>query len=176
MSLHSNRLSSFQSLLAQPEIDLDALRGLAYDGIPEEDPALRSTVWKLLLRVLPPSASEWDTVCDKKRSQYRQFCEELISKPSKLSTADEHTQQQHYVAIPTRMDVTHGDHPLSTHMTSRWNAYFADVEIREQIERDVDRTHPDLHFFRGQSTAARGHRASMCRALFVFAKLNPGLR
>jgi hypothetical protein len=51
-----------------------------------------------------------------------------------------------------------------------------DVEVQEQIERDVARTHPDMHFFCGAGTAAAQHRAQMRRALFVFAKLNPGLR
>lgn len=51
-----------------------------------------------------------------------------------------------------------------------------DVEVQEQIERDVARTHPDMHFFSGASGAAATHRAHLRRALFVFAKLNPGLR
>jgi hypothetical protein len=51
-----------------------------------------------------------------------------------------------------------------------------DVEVQEQIERDVARTHPDMHFFSAASRAAEQHRAQMRRALFVFAKLNPGLR
>lgn len=110
-----------------------------------------------------------------------------------------------------------------------------DVEVQEQIERDVARTHPDMHFFSGgppaacccntclpvplfrgtpwqriclpclagvqhnvntsllcphrlaalsthpafgagPSGAAAEHRRQMRRALFVFAKLNPGLR
>lgn len=177
MSHHSSRLSSFRSILTQPQIDLDALRCLAYDGIPEEHPELRSTVWKLLLRVLPTTPSEWDAACDRKRAQYRQFCQEFTLKPSTTETSRRSKPQGvHDVQEPSRMNVTHGDHPLSTHTTSRWNTYFADVEIHEQIERDVDRTHPDLHFFRGQSSVAKGHRAAMCRALFVFAKLNPGLR
>ena len=46
----------------------------------------------------------------------------------------------------------------------------------EQIERDVMRTHPDMHFFSGDGADAAAHRAEMRRALFLFAKLNPGLR
>ena len=48
--------------------------------------------------------------------------------------------------------------------------------MQEQIERDVARTHPDMHFFSGEGGAAATRRAQMRRALFVFAKLNPGLR
>ena len=54
------------------------------------------------------------------------------------------------------------------------------MEIQEQIERDVARTHPDMHFFSADAGAgaapAAEHRRQMRRALFVFAKLNPGLR
>lgn len=40
----------------------------------------------------------------------------------------------------------------------------------------MDRTHPDLNFFSGATPAAAAHRAALRRSLFVFAKLNPGLR
>lgn len=46
----------------------------------------------------------------------------------------------------------------------------------EQIDRDVMRTHPDMHFFSGDSAEAEQHRKEMKRCLFMFAKLNPGLR
>jgi hypothetical protein len=46
----------------------------------------------------------------------------------------------------------------------------------EQIDRDVMRTHPDMHFFSGDTREAEGHRTEMKRALFMYAKLNPGLR
>ncbi len=34
-----------------------------------------------------------------------------------------------------------------------------DAEIAEQIERDVLRTHPDMHFFSGDDGSAVTHRA-----------------
>jgi hypothetical protein len=46
----------------------------------------------------------------------------------------------------------------------------------EQIDRDVMRTHPDMHFFSGDTPEAERHRTEMKRALFMYAKLNPGLR
>ncbi len=33
-----------------------------------------------------------------------------------------------------------------------------DNEIQEQIERDVLRTHPDMHFFSGETPEAEEHR------------------
>eukprot|EP00878_Enallax_costatus_P018401 GHUV01019370.1.p1 GENE.GHUV01019370.1~~GHUV01019370.1.p1 ORF type:complete len:374 (+),score=126.28 GHUV01019370.1:171-1292(+) len=68
------------------------------------------------------------------------------------------------------------DHPLSLQSTSTWHTYFKDNEIMEQIDRDVMRTHPDMHFFSGDTEEAEQHRREMKRCLFMFAKLNPGLR
>jgi hypothetical protein len=56
-------------------------------------------------------------------------------------------------------DVTHDDHPLALSNTSKWNTFFKDNEIKEQIDRDVMRTHPDMHFFSGETPAAEQHRA-----------------
>jgi predicted lysophospholipase L1 biosynthesis ABC-type transport system permease subunit len=38
-----------------------------------------------------------------------------------------------------------------------------DNEIMEQIDRDVMRTHPDMHFFSGDSADAEQHRREMKR-------------
>ena len=65
---------------------------------------------------------------------------------------------------------------MSTSDSSKWRAFFEDAELRDQIHRDVERTHPDLHFFSGAGPEAEARRAAMRRALFLFAKLNPGLR
>uniref|UniRef100_A0A061RHF4 Tbc1 domain family member 13-like n=1 Tax=Tetraselmis sp. GSL018 TaxID=582737 RepID=A0A061RHF4_9CHLO len=73
------------------------------------------------------------------------------------------------------MSVEEDDHPLSQGDTSVWNAFFKDAEVMEQIERDVVRTHPDMHFFSGDKTDPVRHREEMKRALFIYAKLNPGL-
>lgn len=68
------------------------------------------------------------------------------------------------------------DHPLSLASTSQWKVFFQDTEIMHQVERDVQRTHPDLEFFVGESCEATVHREELKRALFMYAKLNPGLR
>lgn len=74
-----------------------------------------------------------------------------------------------------RARISSEDHPLSVRDDSKWKRFFEDVEMKEQIQRDVDRTHPDLHFFSGDTAIASLRRESMKRALFVYAKLNPGI-
>ncbi|GMN63920.1 hypothetical protein TIFTF001_032979 [Ficus carica] len=76
----------------------------------------------------------------------------------------------------SRSEISHGEHPLSLGKTSIWNQFFQDTEIVEQIDRDVKRTHPDMHFFSGDSQFAKSNQDALKNILMVFAKLNPGIR
>lgn len=44
-----------------------------------------------------------------------------------------------------------------------------DAEMMEQIDRDVMRTHPDMHFFSGSDGAAVTHREVTCPSLSLEA-------
>ncbi|KAK9818717.1 hypothetical protein WJX74_002076 [Apatococcus lobatus] len=153
-----SRVRTFKSTLQASSIDLQELKYLTNSGIPDRD-GLRAIVWKILLGYLPPDQKNWDRILARKRNEYANFCKDLIIEPS-------HGSEE----LPTT-----DDHPLSQNTSSVWNAYFKDAEMHEQIERDVMRTHPDMHFFSGSDGAAVTHRKEMIRALFIFAKLNPGL-
>lgn len=39
------------------------------------------------------------------------------------------------------------DHPLSIHNESKWSQFYKDLEIWDEIEKDVKRTRTDLAFF-----------------------------
>ncbi|KAG1674587.1 hypothetical protein FOA52_001836 [Chlamydomonas sp. UWO 241] len=73
-------------------------------------------------------------------------------------------------------DVTDADHPLSVEQGSEWNTFFQDSEVMLQVERDVLRTQPTMEFFTGETPEAETHREELKRCLFMYAKLNPGLR
>uniref|UniRef100_A0A453G899 Rab-GAP TBC domain-containing protein n=1 Tax=Aegilops tauschii subsp. strangulata TaxID=200361 RepID=A0A453G899_AEGTS len=49
-------------------------------------------------------------------------------------------------------------------------------EMIEQVDRDVKRTHPDIHFFCGDSSFAKSNQDSLRNILIIFAKLNAGIR
>ena len=61
--------------------------------------------------------------------------------------------------------------PLSSRENSAWSAYFKDESILEEINKDVQRTYPDMHFF----VDDKKHYKALHRALFIYAKLNPGI-
>ena len=67
------------------------------------------------------------------------------------------------------------DDPLSVEASSQWAQYWLDAELVEEIHKDVVRTHPDLQFFLDKEHGP-GRYEALQRILFVYAKLNPGVR
>ncbi|KDO47847.1 hypothetical protein CISIN_1g021425mg [Citrus sinensis] len=151
-------------------------------GIPD-GAGIRSTVWKLLLVYLPPDRGLWPSELAKKRSQYKHFKDDLLVNPSEItrrldkSTIYESEEWKcESSGFLSRSEITHDEHPLSLGKSSIWNQFFQDSEIMEQIDRDVKRTHPDMHFFSGDSSFATSNQEALKNILIVFAKLNPGIR
>ncbi|KAL6971014.1 hypothetical protein U1Q18_030694 [Sarracenia purpurea var. burkii] len=168
--------------LSRKVINMGELRRLASQGIPD-GAGIRSTVWKLLLGYLPLDRRLWSSELAKKRSQYKHFKEELLMNPSEItrrlekSTSSENEEAKYETSgLLLRSDITHGEHPLSLGNSSIWNQFFQDSEIREQIDRDVKRTYPEMYFFSGDSQFAKSNQEALRNILIVFAKLNPGIR
>ena len=72
-------------------------------------------------------------------------------------------------ALLSRAALPGGDDPLSAAPGTQWQQRFVEEEIRAQIQRDVERTHPDLHFFRVDGDAASGYRTVRCGDVLVVA-------
>ncbi|KAM6544650.1 hypothetical protein CsatB_025386 [Cannabis sativa] len=177
-----SRQAQLLSELSKKVINMRELRRIASQGIPD-GAGIRSTVWKLLLNYLPPDRSLWSTELAKKRSQYKHFKDDLLMNPSditrrleKSSSHDNDESSYESRCLLSRSQITHGEHPLSLGKTSIWNQFFQDTEIIEQIDRDVHRTHPDMHFFSGDTQFAKSNQEALRSILMVFAKLNPGIR
>ncbi|KAG5040942.1 hypothetical protein AAZX31_05G143100 [Glycine max] len=176
-----SRQAQLLAELSKKVVDMSELRSLACQGIPDAA-GIRSTAWKLLLGYLPPDRGLWSAELAKKRSQYKQFKEEIFMNPSEITrkmfnstncdTGDANCAR----ALLSRSEITHGEHPLSLGKTSVWNQFFQDTEIIDQIDRDVKRTHPDMHFFSGDSQFAKSNQEALKNILIIFAKLNPGVQ
>ncbi|XVF84629.1 hypothetical protein PTKIN_Ptkin17bG0052600 [Pterospermum kingtungense] len=177
-----SRQAQLLAELSKKVINMRELRRIASQGIPD-GAGIRSTVWKLLLGYLPPERAQWASELSKKRSQYRHFKEELLMNPSEITrrlekstVCDNDDSKSEDKGLLSRSQITHGEHPLSLGKSSIWNQFFQDSEIIEQIDRDVKRTHPDMHFFSGDSQLAKSNQDALKNILIVFAKLNPGIR
>ncbi|CAI0380228.1 unnamed protein product [Linum tenue] len=167
--------------LSKKVVNVKELRKIASQGLPD-GAGIRSTVWKLLLGYLPPERSHWSSELAKKRSQYKNFKDELLMNPSEItrklekSAIDDEPKSESRCVL-SRSEITHDEHPLSLGKTSIWNQFFQDSEIIEQIDRDVKRTHPDLHFFSGDSSFANSNQAcAEADTFFCFVELLSGFR
>eukprot|EP00033_Pygsuia_biforma_P005300 GCRY01005839.1.p1 GENE.GCRY01005839.1~~GCRY01005839.1.p1 ORF type:complete len:422 (-),score=84.33 GCRY01005839.1:474-1739(-) len=173
---HSQRKQLYLDAISKPHLDMELVKDLAFSGIPDEIPGLRAKYWKVLLSLLPPDTTLWPTILESKRRLYLDFKNEFIRSEQTLAR---NTQ----------------DHPLSLDENSTWKTYFKDQEILEEIKKDVHRTLPDFHFFRNAAAEHDGadrithvshgveeeegntpHYISLRNILFIYAKLNPGIR
>jgi hypothetical protein len=180
------------------EINIRLIRTLAFDGIPDEIKGLRGLLWRILLDYLPHTVSDWKRVLQSQRENYNHFRDLLMVEP----------------------DLSEEDHPLNMASSSKWNAYFQDQDIWEEIDKDVRRTRPDMNFFFSPSSLTYNdilqgnipkrqyarpyithfgdlfgqvfeneylhtlqnndniekHADVIARILFIYAKLNPGVR
>ena len=96
------------------------------------------------------------------------------------------------------------DHPLSVSQNSQWNQFFKDQDLWDEIEKDVKRTRTDLSFFykavdeekqvslevlmrqaeckkaeltiEDKKNYVETHSDVLARVLFIYAKLNPGVK
>lgn len=66
--------------LSKKVMDMRELRRISCQGVPDSA-GIRSTLWKLLLGYLPPDRALWSSELAKKRSQYKQFKEEILMNP-----------------------------------------------------------------------------------------------
>ncbi|KAK9832713.1 hypothetical protein WJX81_003081 [Elliptochloris bilobata] len=67
-SMSDTRKAKFRKLLDEQVVDLEALRELAWSGIPAE---LRPVCWQLLLGYLPPNCERRAAILERKRREYR---------------------------------------------------------------------------------------------------------
>ncbi|EOY31073.1 PREDICTED: TBC1 domain family member 13 isoform X4 [Theobroma cacao] len=158
--------SDIEYEISQKEVNLEKLQRIASTGLPDGG-GLRATVWKLLLGYLPPSRDLWEKELTGNRQKYSKLKEELLLTPSELARikeealhSTEHNADSDTDGPLTRQKISHEDHPLSLGKSSVWHQYFEHTEIAEQIDRDLQRTHPEMKFFSGESSFSRKHRSN----------------
>lgn len=63
------------------------------------------------------------------------------------TTVSESKREEGYISDPEIRKENQFDHPLSVQPKSTWNKFFNDLELWEEIEKDVRRTRSDITFF-----------------------------
>jgi hypothetical protein len=109
----SNRLQLFKNELSHQPLNLNNIRLLAFDGIPEP---YRGVYWRILLNLLPSDRSKWESTLTHYRQSYKEFKRDLIVNPHKNATLFTSTWTQ-------PRDVTNFDHvrfllPSIQHLSS----------------------------------------------------------
>lgn len=193
-----DRVLHFLKALNRETIDLTALKSITFRGIPDEVWHMRGVIWRLLLDYLPKKTSQWETFLMDNKKQYESFMEELIVKPHESMNSSVPKKA-------TSENAAMFDHPLNIEENSVWAQYHKDREIWEEIEKDVKRTRNEIalfmkalkdeesvkHWERLQRQAElkkselttedrenyiETHADILSRILFIYAKLNPGIR
>ncbi|CAD7949625.1 unnamed protein product [Amoebophrya sp. A25] len=218
----SDRLAKCLGLLIKrpsdetPELDLQAIRALGFEGLPEECPELRSAYWKLTLGYLPLELEKWDSTLKEKREQYRSLVVELCSNPNLKKDLFKTLLMNTCVSSTTSETEAPSSKEKDSSTTSpSVEIDEIDIEIYDQINKDVFRTRREHSDFFGRNfsgnkvktgagkegdplrngsnpaeAAPKHSNASnvcdilypqngfdaMGRVLFLYAKLNPGIR
>ncbi|CAK60690.1 unnamed protein product (macronuclear) [Paramecium tetraurelia] len=186
-------IEKFLEILDKPKINLNELKKLSNQGVPDDIKGLRSLVWKLLLGYLPADRTKWNSTIKTNIEIYEQFCNDLIkSKLQKQMTESNEYEDQELQQSKKQ------DHPLSKSLQSIWKSFFDDQVIWEEVEKDTVRTRAELSFFvsptqipnkypvyfrtqcRRERRLAKDyehrHYDVLTRILFIYAKLNPAIR
>ncbi|VDP21975.1 unnamed protein product [Onchocerca flexuosa] len=115
---------------------------------------VRSIIWRILLRCLPLEREEWCTILLRTRNSYEKLKSQLLTNPREQTSG---------------LD-PNVSNPLSLGDENPWQQYFIDCKLRECINRDVERTFPELEYFKNENV-----RTIMSDILFIYAKQHPDI-
>ena len=74
------RVFEIIKMLNSTQIDIEKLKEIIFEGLPDDISSLRSLAWKLLLKYLPLNLDDWENHIDAKRSEYISAKEKIITK------------------------------------------------------------------------------------------------
>ncbi|KAJ9067301.1 hypothetical protein DSO57_1000882 [Entomophthora muscae] len=149
----NSTLDEFASPEAKYIVDLEQLHKLCSKGIPDQ-PGIRPTCWKLLLRYLPADKRQWLSQLEQQRNSYQDFVRDLIESSGHRFPLDDETRSR-----------------LATLELSEQK--LKEVTLMEQIDMDIKRTLSDHSFFQRPSTTTA---SSACTSPFpISPTLSPTL-
>ncbi|KAF9559134.1 RabGAP/TBC [Agrocybe pediades] len=137
----------------------------------------RSLAWKLFLTKEEPLQSPLElrpsALLESVRESRRSYSS-LLEEKSRAPDAKPHTKggtpqpsKPNRTEKPGNLDLIN---PLSLHDENPWNEWFAGVELRKVIYQDVERTFPDIAFFRENEV-----QTELTNILFLYSVSNPAI-
>eukprot|EP00297_Palpitomonas_bilix_P006990 CAMPEP_0113905660 /NCGR_PEP_ID=MMETSP0780_2-20120614/24186_1 /TAXON_ID=652834 /ORGANISM="Palpitomonas bilix" /LENGTH=386 /DNA_ID=CAMNT_0000899915 /DNA_START=238 /DNA_END=1398 /DNA_ORIENTATION=+ /assembly_acc=CAM_ASM_000599 len=174
LSPEAKRGLAVSQIISDQVIRMDKLSKECRGGLPDRM-LMRQLVWKLLLEYIPSAKSDWQEVLSRMRKEYSSFCE--FTKVAEITSEGgrEYEREEDGKKITVKRIHDFDGNPA-------FNA--DDLLLLEQIDKDVRRTYPDMHFFATDNEpgcipleAPLGqHALALRRILYVFAKFNKGLQ
>lgn len=136
--------------------DLALLRSSLWSGkLLLDDSIPRSFIWKLCLVFNSYDTKKWTTILQKWRAEYSSHMMEYLGD---IFSAQASSTSQAALTDPLSSSWHGAEHTLD------------DEELKDIITKDVERTFPDLEFFRASDT-----QESLFNILYVYAKNHPDI-
>ncbi|KAG1756495.1 rab-GTPase-TBC domain-containing protein [Suillus paluster] len=138
----------------------------------------RSLAWKLFLLknvpLEPPPHEMPVPPLDALRAHRKQYSELLLEKMRAPDGSYDETFVVPGLTIPRRNTKPPTDletnNPLSLHDENPWREWFAAVDLRKTIQQDVERTFPDIGYFRDEDV-----QQQLTNILFLYAVMHPDI-
>ncbi|GAA5950232.1 hypothetical protein JCM3765_004248 [Sporobolomyces pararoseus] len=184
-------INEWDTLLKDPLLSFESLKRKAVEG--QLETSLRSLCWRYFFSLLPsPSSlaaspsttstfSTYSLLLSRQRSEYEDLREQYLRAPDggwikdgeSEGTGEKSSRGESSVSTigngkrPVKVDVK-VNNPLGLEENNPWQSWFADLELRKTIRQDVQRTFPEIDYFRQASTQNR-----LTDLLFIYTKLTP---
>ena len=126
-----SKIVEILNILILKEIPFNLLRKQMFEGIPDDIPSLRPLLWKVSLNYLSLKPHEWETILEQKRTEYETNKKKYMANISSP------------ILKKTKNKV---DDPLSSDKSSLWEKYYKDIELYENISKDILRTKSNMNF------------------------------
>ncbi|KAH7340523.1 rab-GTPase-TBC domain-containing protein [Rhizoctonia solani] len=144
----------------------------AVHGPPNAEVVGRSIIWKLMLAADSPlDASTGLRELRRRRSEYVRLLKDSMRAPDGTFPESLIVPGEPDAPRRTKVDLDLAqNNPLSLDESNPWKDYFASLELRKTIQKDVERTFPDVDYFR-----SAGAQRMLADILFVYSRAHEGI-
>ena len=159
-----NNILNIVSILNSENIDIFNLKKIVFNGLPDDISCIRSLIWKILLNSLSLNINEWNDNLNNNRKKYNEYKNKLNEQMKIFNKCK-----------------NNNDHPLNINNNSKWKKYFDDLELLNQIKKDINRTKTHLNFFSKKCKLNKNNNNEsnsdvMLRILFIYGKKHPEVK